>query len=66
MVPYPRVHFMTPSMGPFISDDEAYKSNSSVSEIAKALFSNDTFLLSADKATGRSFAANMVLQGAVS
>ena len=52
---------MTPSMGPFMSDDEANKSYLSVAEISKALFSNDNFLLSADKATGRSLAANMVL-----
>ena len=38
LIPYPRIHFMTPSISPLQSEEQAKQDNSSIEDLATAAF----------------------------
>lgn len=66
LVPYPRIHFICPSMAPFKSAEEAVKGTPVVSEMTMNVFSPSNFMLSGTYSDSHLMASCLLYRGDVS
>ena len=65
LVPYPRIHFLSPSMAPFKSQEEAVKSIPTVAEITINAFDPGNFMVSGDYFDSKLMASCLMYRGDV-
>lgn len=65
LVPYPRIHFLVPSLAPIISADKAYHEQLSVPDITAACFEFSNQLVKCDPRLGKYMACCLLYRGDV-
>ena len=66
LIPYPRIHFMSPAFSPFVADIDLKKHHLSVSEITESWLSAENYLVSFDDQNNYSLSALLSYWGDIS
>jgi len=65
LVPYPRIHFLTCSLAPIISQSKAVRERGSIQEITNASFESENMMVKCDAKKGKYMAVCMMYRGDV-
>ena len=65
LIPYPRIHFMSPSFSPFISEIDKYKVDHSIDKITDSWLNKSNYMIKFDE-NSRSISAMLSYSGDVS
>jgi tubulin beta len=66
LIPFPRLHFLMPSYGPFYDPKAKHFEKNSVAELTKALFDRKNLLVACDPRFGRYLTAATIFRGDIS